>query len=100
LKEDISMDDTIVFLVPWAVVVAFVLLAIAVTIFLAALLLWSRGRRREREEEAEIVEPASVEPERRIEPEVIEPQFAGQCPRCEAKVQPEARFCMSCGAAV
>ncbi|MCL2569113.1 MAG: zinc ribbon domain-containing protein [Oscillospiraceae bacterium] len=94
------MDDTIWITIPWAVVVVLVLLAVAITVFLVALLFWSRGRRRERAGEAESIEAASAELECHIEPEIIESQFEGCCPRCETKVQPEARFCMNCGAAV
>ena len=103
--------DTIVITIPWAVVVAAVLLAIAITAFLVAFFLWMRSKRRQERlatTAASVVQAgatagpavsaAPVKPTGTIAP--IAPAVRHYCPQCGAAVQLPARFCVRCGTAL
>ena len=70
--------------IPWALVVVFFLLAVAISVFLVSFLLWTRSRREE--------EASEEVPEMRGEEHL--------CSQCGAEVVPESRYCPDCGAMI
>ena len=77
------MNTIEVITIPWVVVALFLLLAVAISVFLVSFLLSIRSRREEESRPEEEVETRGGE---------------HSCSQCGAEVVPGIRYCADCGA--